>query len=1016
MEETDNICFVCDQTIPLEKWKYQLQVTATKRRNAPVADLIQDLVGDEFEVLVGERDAICSKCMNLINLMDSLTFQLGEVRATLTQLLHTKYNLTEEDTQLQVEYDDSTREYKEPLHKCEICNYQTKYEKEFNMHMRTHPNKSKVSKIDDSSDEYSVSVPTKGNQKSKSKQSNKKSPKISPIKKKLPKKKNKTKKVPKDKKKKVVFQCGVCDQVFPDENEIRLHCKKDHGNDKIVVSDEDEYDDVQTLESSEEEIMLLEKTQKPKTTKRQKKDKTKLDFLDDWDEDEDNDDLHSPVKKPKVDESKHETVLTKIKNVFRSSLVESDAEDDNVEEKDPSSQPTCYFCKAKFSSVDAVQDHIKLSHGNKPNFSLSNVNLESNSATSTSLGSFEIDSTTDIAENGKLNTKNQKPKEKCYKCTFCGIKKVSRKFIKEHVKKHKRKLSLQCRKCGVIFKKVISLKVHAYKCHRVGSSLKNCRKCNFKFVSLVQLQNHIRKVHNKRYPKKTVNSRSKNDSISDKKSTNSNGELSVTKSKQNGPVKKSSIKTDNSNISVSEVSSTSIEADVKRGRGRKRKILPKSKYRCVECNVDFPQLNRFHTHRIRHTVNTCNTLGICVFCEKLFLSSEHLTIHTKTVHEKLYIKPLCNQCNKEYTLLKDLRLHHLRCHFNENAEKFVKQVSDHKNKDKLEENVENDVYNKVFKELQDLTGEGNDSEDMSAVGEKLSALIYNCPVCDFASQDDEELKSHLPTHVQHYCNICENILRPEEVINHLENHSIDFQGIKCSVCDRDCHDTIQLQSHTQISHPESKLSLPILKRNRFPCNMCEKSCLTEKNLLSHKASQHGEKTKKTLTCGQCKTDFFSEKAYENHIEFAHRSGLNCKYCDKSFDNIKRLIFHEKNHLKEVKRIIKCNICGKVLKSKQALKNHKSLHNSNNSTCKVCNKSFKSYHNLREHSAKHSSHQEKKFFCEICGKGFYFYDSHTRHRRVHLDPLLFQCKNCKERFQTKLKLIDHKKTCNRISTS
>lgn len=96
MEETDNICFVCDKKISSEKWKYKLQVTATKKRNVPAADLIKHLVGEEYAVLVGERDAVCSKCMNLLNLMDSLTVQLGEVTAVLTKLLHTKYNLTSE--------------------------------------------------------------------------------------------------------------------------------------------------------------------------------------------------------------------------------------------------------------------------------------------------------------------------------------------------------------------------------------------------------------------------------------------------------------------------------------------------------------------------------------------------------------------------------------------------------------------------------------------------------------------------------------------------------------------------------------------------------------------------------------------------------------------------------------------------------------------------------------------------------------------------------------------------------
>ncbi|XP_054274295.1 PR domain zinc finger protein 5-like isoform X2 [Macrosteles quadrilineatus] len=1005
MDDIDNICFVCDQNIPLEKWKYQLQVTATKRRNAPVADLIQELVGDEFEVLVGERDAVCSKCMNLLNLMDSLSFQLVEVKSTLTQLLHSKYNLTEDDTKLQVEYDDSTLEDRELLYKCEVCNYQTKYEKEFNMHLRMYPKhdtlQSPVSKKANSAGKYDVS-----NSSNLSSQTNKRSKSNS--KKSTSKKTSKNKKKSPRKKKKIVFQCSVCNKVFLNEDDVRLHCKRDHGNDKIIVSDE-EYDDIQTLESSDDEI-YQPKSPKKKTTKRKKESvKMKLDFLDDWVEDDANDDLHSPAKAAKpndADKGIASTNLSTIKDVFRSSLKESDDSDVNedMNEKDVASQPTCVFCKAKFSSFEAVQDHVKLSHEG------GNLSFPKQTSTPTTNG-VEIDSTTDKAKVKKqVRAKVGNVKVKSYKCNLCGIRKVSLKFIKKHVKSHRRQMSMQCKKCGVVFKKLIAMKVHAYKCHKAGSLLLKCKNCNFKFLNIVQLKSHFDKVHSKKYLKRVENSRDKTGNVASSEVSSQPSVSNQETMLRNRTVKKSSTKADNLKISVSEVSSTSVEFESKK---KQKGSSSKTSYRCDECDVSFPQQNRYVTHMHRHTVHTCNSLGICVFCEKLFLDPEHLTIHNKTVHEILQTKPRCTVCNRLYTLVKDLRLHYLRAHFNEKGENFIKQVTEHKNRSKINKNanVENEVYNKVFKELQDLTGEGNDSEDVS--NKDVLSLTYNCPICNFASQDKEEVKNHLPSHVQHYCNICENIFRPEEVIDHLENHSIDFMGLKCSACDRECHDEIHRQAHIQTFHSELKQNtgMPIHRKNMIHCNMCEKSFFTEKTLLSHKASQHGEKTKKALSCSKCKNDFFSERTYQNHVEFAHRSGLNCKYCDKSQDNIKKLILHEKKHLRQNKNIIKCNICGKVVKTKQALKTHKILHGSNNSACEVCNKTFKSYHSLREHSAKHSGLQEKKFFCEVCGKGFYYYDSHTRHRRVHLDPLLFQCKSCKERFQSKLKLIEHMKTCN-----
>jgi hypothetical protein len=119
-----------------------------------------------------------------------------------------------------------------------------------------------------------------------------------------------------------------------------------------------------------------------KTLKRSKDSETKLDFLDDWVEDEDNDDLHSPTKKPKVDSKGNKTASSRqaiMKEIFRSSLRDSDdADDGDKDEKDLSSQPTCVFCQAKFSSFEAVQDHVKLSHGNK-HFSFPKSKLSSDS-------------------------------------------------------------------------------------------------------------------------------------------------------------------------------------------------------------------------------------------------------------------------------------------------------------------------------------------------------------------------------------------------------------------------------------------------------------------------------------------------------------------------------------------------------------------------------------------------------------------------------------------------------------
>uniref|UniRef100_A0A1B6MQF0 C2H2-type domain-containing protein n=1 Tax=Graphocephala atropunctata TaxID=36148 RepID=A0A1B6MQF0_9HEMI len=1046
MEEPENICFVCDRTIPSEKWMYKLQETATKKRNVPVADLIKQLVGDEYVVFVGEEDAICSKCMNMLNLMDSLTAQLGEVQSSLSQLLHSKYNLASETVQIQ--YDETKVEETEPILKCESCDFQTKYEKEFNMHVRIHailtpPVVLLPKSADSNTPKVNLLSSPKVNLLSSPKVNSTKKARGRPIKatpksvikpkKTPPKKKPKQKKTPKPKKTKVVYQCSVCDKIFPEEAMIRDHAKNDHGNENIVVSDEDEYEDLQTLDDEEAPVKespvqkksptkpkpalkkkspmkkksLQKKKPQPKKQtkkKRQSNDvKTDLDFLDDWEEDDENDDIQSPAKKIKTNVPNTETNRETRKSVEE---IEEDDNENNL------TKPTCMFCKATFSSFESVQDHVKLSHGKQT--SHLNVGSKTGPATQGSIASFEIDSTTDIVDKkATVSSDGTKSSQKSFKCNLCGIRKVSLQFIQRHIKIHKKLTSLQCKSCGFSCRSISALKIHASKCTKLISIAKKCRYCKFKFFDKVQLKNHVRKVHH---------NKGKVDHRKDPKANNQTSKVLQNPVSKGSINKKTPCSMNALEISISEVSSTSFyigtsvkketpveNDDIAKGKEKdfqsainrsRKKVTPK----CEECGAEFLKQSSLLDHINRHKAKACWDLGICIYCGKLFLNKEQLGLHSDLVHSNFKSKPAhCEPCRKTYLHGKDLKNHFLKAHFGESTEKLLKQMSEQASTS----DDANDVYSKVFKELQSITGEGNESED-SLVGCQSYPPNYCCSVCSFSSADKSVLENHFKCHKQNYCDICRSLFLPETFISHIENHSIEFQGKTCVECDEKFHDDIHLRFHFQISHSGNT--------KPFKCCMCVKTFITKKSLVKHECMMHRKTSRPVYFCGECPKSFHSEKRYQIHVGFAHRPIMNCKYCDKSFTEVNKLAFHERHHLKQVKSIYKCNVCGKVLKTLSALKTHKkNNHTSSNSLqCETCEQSFKSFQALREHMAKHSEEQEKKYFCDICGKGFYFYDSHARHRRVHLDPLLFRCRLCSERFQTKQKLIEHKKTCKVVA--
>lgn len=818
--------------------------------------------------------------------------------------------------------------------------------------------------------------------------------------KKLPPTKTPVKKSPKQKKSKVLFQCSACDKMFPTEALIQSHAEKEHGIDKISVTEE-EYADIQTLDLSDEEVTVLGKEEgKKKVFTKDILEETKLDFLDDWDEDE-NDEITSPSKKLKGETKK------KGRGRPRAKSIEIEA---NEDDKDTSSSPTCLFCHATFSSMESVQDHIKMFHNRSKT---SKGGIGSKSVPPDSVASFEIDSTTDFSET-KVSANEGGGKysfpHKSYKCNLCGIKKVSLQFIQKHVKTHKKRISLQCKFCGITCRNNIGLKLHASRCHKVAYIPKKCGLCKFRFLDHKQLRNHIKKVHQRNSRGFKSNDKTKSSLNSSAKVNDSAKKTSNNLESRRGSSSKRTSATDSRKISSSEVSSTSFESDPQNKHKENIKVLSKpnaKKLNCPECSSSFDRPSLLKNHVSRHRASKCMNLGICVYCNKAFLSKDQVVLHTNVVHENLKEIPNCEICEKTYSYAKDLKTHFVKDHWSELTEILVSQVIQQKQmKSRPNQNagsVSNDVYSKVFKELQDLTGEGNELEDTTkGEHQQQSSLFYSCPLCNFNSPVPDEVNHHLKGHTKNYCNICNSIFNCQELIRHLENHSVLFKSKTCMECKGTFHDDVHLQFHIQHDHPGKK---------PHKCSMCTNTYITAKSLLNHKQTKHAKKSIKVLSCDWCTKTFLSDKLYQIHVEFAHRSSLNCKYCDKGFDKIKTLVLHEKNHLKQVKSVYKCNVCGKVLKNLASLKSHKINHGSNSSLqCDVCSKSFKSFHTLREHSAKHSDTHQMKYFCDICSKGFYFYDSHYRHRRIHLEPLRLQCKKCKESFPTSETLVDHKKTC------
>ena len=93
---------------------------------------------------------------------------------------------------------------------------------------------------------------------------------------------------------------------------------------------------------------------------------------------------------------------------------------------------------------------------------------------------------------------------------------------------------------------------------------------------------------------------------------------------------------------------------------------------------------------------------------------------------------------------------------------------------------------------------------------------------------------------------------------------------------------------------------------------------------------------------------------------------------------------------------KCDICDKILSTKQSLVQHIRVHNGEKPyKCQVCSKKFTEGGTLTKHVRVHTG--EKPYQCQVCSKKFTEGGHLTKHMRVHIGEKPYQCQVCSKKF-------------------
>lgn len=108
-------CFICDK--PVKNSGVQIIFGRTPFSNVGLPAKIGQLIGENFMVVVGESDKICSRCASLINQLDKLETDAHTVKKTLTGYIAVKYQLNHKEICAKVDYVEGEVESHEKVNK-----------------------------------------------------------------------------------------------------------------------------------------------------------------------------------------------------------------------------------------------------------------------------------------------------------------------------------------------------------------------------------------------------------------------------------------------------------------------------------------------------------------------------------------------------------------------------------------------------------------------------------------------------------------------------------------------------------------------------------------------------------------------------------------------------------------------------------------------------------------------------------------------------------------------------------
>lgn len=404
----------------------------------------------------------------------------------------------------------------------------------------------------------------------------------------------------------------------------------------------------------------------------------------------------------------------------------------------------------------------------------------------------------------------------------------------------------------------------------------------------------------------------------------------------------------------------------------------------------------------------------CKLCPNTFKEKRYFQSHFLTVHgKKKVLKCTVSGCDENF-VYRAQRLRHLR----QKHPEIYEESDEGEKETELNDSFECELCDLVF-ECQNTLDNHIKQEHDANDDEKTCELCNPYKVF----KKTRYLMLHLQAVHSDQTFSCEQCSKTFSFKRSLDRHikgvHEDVRDFNCeeSDCEKSFRNKYELKQHMIGSHNKGD------KSDRT-CKVCFKVFKKVKYMEIHCTSVHNSEPQ--FSCPICQRSFSFQRSMERHVKAIHEDRRDYKCdadgCEKAF----RSRYDLSEHFNNIHALIKkkkpaenvtCDICEKVCSTRKVLYSHKKLVHEGvkwglKFECKLCKENFESKYKKSKHWGQvHRNGEIKVRTCHLCNSEFQLFEDFKAHIESHVG--YFICITCGYSFNDESSLYLHHETHRKI---